>query len=102
PFAPPIPKTSRAASALIVVSGEVAGTTNAIAWIGPRYSATPELSSVKPGHDDAKMSDSPTSTVTVPPSRHGTPLPSAPKYCAGFAVDPGAGSAIVRALAVGL
>src|SRR5260221_3843562 len=95
---PPIPKTARAASAVIAVCCDFPGTTNAIDWIGPRYSPTPSAVALDPQVVE-KMSDSPTSTCAPSgPSMHGEAVPSCRKYAAYLAFGPGAGSLITWSL----
>src|SRR5579859_4675080 len=88
-----MPKTARAASAVMAVSCDLPGTTKAIAWMGPRYSPMPSPGWKLGSHVVEKMSDSPTSTGAPPgPSVQGCDVPSDAKYAAHLALGPGFGS----------
>src|SRR5437868_1988723 len=93
PPSPPRPNTPRAASAEIATSSDLPGTTNNMAWMGPKYSPTLLEGAPKPLQVVEKMSDSPMSTVVPPgPRLQGVALPSCEKNAAGCAFEPGSGS----------
>src|SRR4051812_12573763 len=68
----PRPSTWWPIDAEIDCSDDVAGTTNAIGWIGPRYSAICEVGAYCALHELANTSDAPTSSVVPAPNVHAT------------------------------